>query len=117
MTEIKLDLDTLDPKPHLVRLCGQTIEVYPPKLKNLVNLMNASQQLREKTTVEEATKSLLESLYPIIPDLKKDGIDVSFEQLIKLVEFVQEISAPEKTETSDIDKVEVPNESDQKKTD
>jgi len=116
MPEIKLDLDALAPKPYLVRLCGQTIEVHPPKFKHLVNLMNIAQEMTKSKNTVEAANKLLEGLYPIIPDLKKEGIDATIDQLLQLVQFVQDVASPDEPIKEDVAEVQVPDQEAQKKT-
>lgn len=116
MTEIKLDLDALAPKPYLIRLCGQSVEVFPPKFKNLVELLSITQSLGKGDNVEEATTGLMEALYKIIPDLRRPEIDLDINQLNRLVQFVQEIAVPDEPVKEDIADVTVPDEDAQKKT-
>jgi len=94
---VDLDLDLLEPKSFKVKLGGEIIDVNPPKLRTLINLMKVSSQAKNVDTPEksvELLEDIQKALTPMIPALEK-GVDLSYEQLTKLMEFVMTVATPE----------------------
>ena len=98
-----LDLDAIAPEPKKVKLGGRIIEVTPPKFKNLVSLMKLVGQLGNVGNDEQKTLETIDelrsSLIPMIPALAEDDMDLTFEQLQVLLEFVMQTATPQDQKT------------------
>ncbi len=94
-----LDLDTILPIKGKVKLGGKTYIVEPPKLKNLIELSKLARLFEKgesnETSAITALDKFKELLYPIIPDLKNEGIDISLLQAAGLLNYIMELATPE----------------------
>ncbi len=94
-----LDLDTILPNKGKVKLGGKTYIVEPPKLKNLIELSKLARLFEQGEANESSAITALdkfkELLYPIIPDLKKDSVDISLLQAAGLLNFIMKLATPE----------------------
>lgn len=97
-----LDLDYIQPEAKHVKLNGKLLEVYPPKLKNIVVISKMARELSDETkTIEEKVQvfeSLKQVLAGIMPAFKEDDVDVTLEQMIALIEFIFSLATPEDKE-------------------
>ena len=117
----KLDLDTIMPDKGEVKLCGKTYIVEPPKLKSLIELTKLAQVFKQERVDEPTAIAALERfvklLYPIIPDLEKDNIDISIDQAGRLLEFLDSLSTPEDKKALEAAGITPANQESKKKSD
>jgi hypothetical protein len=91
-----LDLDALLPPPKKVKIGGKIIEVLPLTIRQLVSVAKLEERLKQVNNEDEIMAVIRETLSPFIPALKEDQtIDFTIAQMKRLVEFAQEVSAPE----------------------
>jgi len=91
MEQFDLDLDVLQPKSKLVKLGGQIYKVEPPKFKTTLKLTQLAREFSKVENEDDGIKlveDLKEVLEQVMPDLKKDDIDLSFDQMLQLMNFV-----------------------------
>lgn len=89
------DLDSLLPEAKKVKLNNQILTVYPAKLKTMFRIMKAFNAFNKPDQdQEEVMNNLINALAEIIPDIKKDEVDMSIEQLTALVTFVYKTALP-----------------------
>lgn len=101
MTDYDLDLDTLQPEAKKVKINGRIVDVYPPKFKSIIALMKISSSMQEVSGSEnlaQVEQDLTNALIPIMPALAEPDMDLSMEQLMKLLDFVMLISTPQDNE-------------------
>ena len=101
MTDYDLDLDALQPEAKKVKINGRIVDIYPPKFKSIIALMKISSGLQETTNSEDLSileEELTKALIPIMPELAEPDMDLSMEQLMKLLDFVMLISTPKDNE-------------------
>lgn len=96
--DFDLDLEVLTPKPKLVKVEGDKfIEVYPPKFKSLVALIELYEVVEnagDNVDLNLIVK-IKEALLPVIPELKNPDFDLSLEQMMVLLEFVMTLATPQ----------------------
>lgn len=96
-----LDLDALLPEPFKVKINGRIIEVMQPSLRQLLSLqkvfINLQSALKESDAdIDVIQKQLMDAVSDIVPAMKEDAeIDLTIEQLIALMNFIQEKSTPQ----------------------
>jgi hypothetical protein len=100
MTEI-IDLDKLLPEPRMVRICGKEVTLYPGKLKALIKLQKTFSSFKnaDQSGQSELLDTLIDTLEPIIPDIKRDDIDLTIDQIPAVVTLAYENSVPKEEET------------------
>lgn len=98
MNDYDLDLDAIQPEAKNVKINGQIVKVYPPKFKSIIALMKLSSQINDNSDLNQLEKDLTEALIPIMPALAEPDMDLSMEQLMKLLDFVMLISTPKDNE-------------------
>lgn len=99
MTDI-LDLDALSPQKKQVKISGKIIDVYPPKVMQLIEIQRLFEIFKEnKNDATTYIEALRKALSPIVPAIQDDPtIDFSLEQLIALLAFVQSAAVPKSLE-------------------
>ena len=98
VNEFELDLDSLAPQSKYIKLKGETLEVFPPTVKLLLELFAAQKKLRDANEPNEVTaglESVKNVLVNIMPALKRPDIDLSFGQMSGLIEFVLGMATPD----------------------
>lgn len=95
--DYELDLDELEPKSKLVKLCGRVVEVRAPRFKSLVAIYEVSRLIEKSEDPGEAMVKMREALLPIVPALADADIDISMTQLQALVQFVMKMAEPAET--------------------
>lgn len=93
---IDLDLDTLRPEPKIVHLCGKELPVYPPRIKDIIRLIDLQKRVNEaeKTADFDMLHALKDALTPMMPGLDDPEVDITFEQLQVLIEFIMRMATP-----------------------
>lgn len=99
MENFDLDLDALAPEKKTVRLNGESIQVSPPKFKNLISLLKVISKFKSIPQEDsdkqlEAIDELQRQLYPIVPRLKDEDFDIDINQIWGLINFVFSIAQP-----------------------
>lgn len=115
-----LDLDTLVKPSKKVRLQGETIEIEPPELEQLLKLSKLGGQIQKqqsgkKMNEEEAVaaiNNLRAAMVELIPDLK-DKKPLNVDQLMALLNLVVETAMP--NDVSELEKRGIKLTDDQKK--
>ena len=106
-----LDLDELAPTGHgLVKLNGKKYKLYPPKIKNLIRLIKVEEEYYRLAAIPEterdgdevlaAVEMLKDALEPIMPELKKDDVDLSAGQAAGLLAYALSLSVPEEVKAA-----------------
>lgn len=93
MSEI-LNLDALNPQPKKVKLNGKIIECYPPKVLELIELQQIFASMKGISEIDEldnVAKKFRAKLSKTIPDLEKENIDLSLDQMITLYQYLQNV--------------------------
>lgn len=94
MSEI-IDLDLIEPPITRVKINGKIIECKPIKVKQLIRLLKAEQEIAKIGDVDKASSLLIEALTPLIPAIDDPDVDFSFEQLKTLTTILQTKSVPD----------------------
>lgn len=97
MDEAILDLDALVPKPRIIKIGDQQIQVKPPKTADVLRLGTLGQKLEDSADLpeEELNKiiaSMEELIKKCIPELA--SIELNSSQLMKLIELIGAMSLP-----------------------
>lgn len=95
-----LDLESLEPKPRKVTLRGVTFEVYPAKIRALLEIEKYFEELKEMSGSDAVNKAF-GILEPLIPDFKKKKIDFTVKQLYSLLIYVNDAGLEDNTEEED----------------
>lgn len=114
-----LDLDTLVKPSKKIRFQGETIEIAPPSLEELLKLSKLGGQIQKKQTGEkmseeeaiEAIGNLREAFGELVPELK--GKPLNVEQLLALLEMVVQLAMP--SDVAELEKRGITLDADQKK--
>jgi len=86
-----LDLDALAPEPKNVILGGKTYKVYPPKIRQMIAMQRLFAEMGNPTPDTEVhlMQRIEEVLLPLIPEMKDNKeLDLSFTQLMSLLQFI-----------------------------
>lgn len=90
-----LDLDALLPESRKIKLKGVEYECLPVTIEQLIKLAKLMNRLKTVKNDDEIKPLILKTLQPIVPELKDVNLTVG--QLLKLVEFAQEVQAVKET--------------------
>lgn len=102
MTEIQ-DLDALLPDVKKIKISGKILNLYPGKLKSLIRIQKAFLAFQDaKQTDMKLFDDVINALAEIIPDLKRDDVDISMEQIPVLVSIAYTTSIPKDAVTKDM---------------
>lgn len=85
-----LDLDALAPEPKRVKINGEVVECYPPKMFQLIRLQKLFLKLQQNGEDADLLEQFRDALYELVPSLKESNADLSFQQLTTLLSFLQE---------------------------
>lgn len=114
---LKLDLDALIPRKGLVTLDGVDYEVLPPKVGTVlevIKLLNEFTELEKRQAesapeeIEKIMQRFQNVLFPVMPALKDQQLDVSFEQAGKLLTFVFQMAQTPDSQVAKVENVEMP---------
>jgi adenylosuccinate synthase len=100
-----LDLDAILPEPRQVKLNGKTYTILPAKLKDFIaiqKLFLSFQDVGDPTKQVSAIEEITKVLKPIIPNVEE--MDVTFEQLLAILQFSYNTAAPKNTGTPGTEK-------------
>lgn len=98
-----LDLEKLEPKSQKVTLRGVTFEVYPAKVRALLEIEKYFEELKEMSG-SDAVKRAFDILEPLIPDFKKKKIDFTIKQMYSLLNYVNDAGLEHNTEKEEVKK-------------
>jgi hypothetical protein len=96
---IDLDLDALVEQKYSIKLGGEVLNVVPPTLEQLINILGYAKKLEgvggdvEPQAVSEAFDGLKGFVAECIPELGDKKINLR--QLIALVQYIVKISSPD----------------------
>lgn len=95
MTDI-IDLDILTPEVKKIKLNGVIMDLYPGKLKTIIRIQKAFIAFEAANgTDSEALDRVIKALSEIIPDLKKDDVDISVNQIPVLIQLAYKSALPD----------------------
>jgi hypothetical protein len=99
MSEI-IDLDKLLPEPKEIKISGKILKLYPGKVKTIIKIQKAFAGFKEASPEDQSKSltSLVDILAEIIPGIKNDDVDISVEQLPKIIDLAYQSSVPENVE-------------------
>lgn len=91
-----LDLDLLQPQARKVRLGGKVYDVYPPKVKDIANLARLAGALQNSDggNVQQRVDDMVAAFAAVMPALKEDNVDMTFEQVTALFAFINNMVSP-----------------------
>lgn len=90
---IDLDLDALAPQDKRIKLNGKEYVIKQPSLRQLMIVLDLSQELKDGKDEAKAFKKMVEVVEILVPEMKDE--DSTFEQMFKLLEFIVGMATPE----------------------
>lgn len=87
-----IDLDKLVPEPKKIKLNGKIMDLYPGKLKTIIKLQRDFTALQQGDG--EKLEAVINTLAEILPDIKKEEVDIPLPVLRALVQLAYETSMP-----------------------
>jgi len=112
-----IDLDKLLPEPKEIKISGKVLKLYPGKIKTLISIQKAFssfQEAKSQNDQADLLDSVINALAKIIPEIKNDDVDISIEQLPKIIDLAFQSSVPKDMDMAKKNKM-APVASDQKK--
>lgn len=90
-----LDLDALAPEPKQVRIDGKIFDLFPIKVKVLIKIQKIFLEWKSGkiTDDNQDIEAIIETLKPVFPGISE--VDLTFQQLLRLLEFASEKAIPE----------------------
>lgn len=103
------NLDKLSPEPKKIILSGKEVTLYPGKIKALIKIQKAFVKLRDSELEDKLQhlEEVVNALSILIPRIKDDDIDLSFEQITDIVNMAYASSMPANKEIIEENKMAV----------
>jgi len=84
-----LDLDKLEPQPKQIVLGGKTYDLFPPKVRTILEIERFFVEARTNATPKETLERAVLICKNLIPAMKNDEtIDLSIEQVLAIINYV-----------------------------